>query len=149
MSDKECQKKWLPINVFYRVRSHGILGDFLNFVSLMVIHSTYCTLNPTVIFRGFVWVKILKNLICRMFLTTFHTNLAPKFGSYKIYVTTLLNKIICYRMDFISSISFPNEPLISWTFLDHFCHPFWVGTTAKQQQTHDKNGQETHHLTHK
>ena len=48
-------------------------------------------------------------------------------------------------MDFISSISFPNEPLISWTFLDHFFYPFWVGTTAKQQQTHPKvmkkNGQ--------
>ena len=41
-------------------------------------------------------------------------------------------------MDFISSISFPNEPLISWTFFDHFCHHFWVGVTAKQQQTHPK-----------
>ena len=30
-------------------------------------------------------------------------------------------------MDFISSISFSNEPLISWTFLEHFCHHFWVG----------------------
>ena len=34
-------------------------------------------------------------------------------------------------MDSISSISFPNEPLVSWTqrwtFLDHFCHHFWVG----------------------
>ena len=36
------------------------------------------------------------------------------------------------------SISFPNEPLISWTFLGHFCHHFWVGATAKQQQTHPK-----------
>ena len=41
-------------------------------------------------------------------------------------------------MDFMSSISFPNEPLISWTFLGHFCHHFWVGATAKQQQTHPK-----------
>ena len=41
-------------------------------------------------------------------------------------------------MDFISSISYPNEPLISWTFLGHFCHHFWVGATAKQQQTHLK-----------
>ena len=64
MSDRECQKKWLPINGFYRVRSH-ILGDILNFVSLMVIHSiTYCTVYPTVMFRGFVWVKTQKNLIC-------------------------------------------------------------------------------------
>ena len=42
----------------------------------------------------------------------------------------------------ISSISFLIEPLISWsqrwTFLDHFCHNFWVGATAKQQQTHPK-----------
>ena len=37
-------------------------------------------------------------------------------------------------MNFISSISFPNEPPISWTFLGHFCHNFWVGATAKQQQ---------------
>ena len=49
----------------------------------------------------------------------------------------------------MSSISFLNEPLISWTqcwtfldqcwtFLDHFCHHFWVGATAKQHQTHPK-----------
>ena len=36
-------------------------------------------------------------------------------------------------MDFISSISFLNEPLISGTFLGHSCHHFWVGATAKQQ----------------
>ena len=42
------------------------------------------------------------------------------------------------NMDFISSISFPNEPLISWTFLQHFCHHFWMGATAKQKQTHPK-----------
>ena len=41
-------------------------------------------------------------------------------------------------MDFIRSISFPNKPLISWTFLGHFCHHFWVGATAKQHQTHPK-----------
>ena len=41
-------------------------------------------------------------------------------------------------MDFISSISFPNEPLISWTFLGHFCHHFWVDAIAKQQKTHPK-----------
>ena len=41
-------------------------------------------------------------------------------------------------MDFISSISFPNEPLISWTFLGHFCHHFWMGATEEQQQTHPK-----------
>jgi hypothetical protein len=45
-------------------------------------------------------------------------------------------------MDSISSISFQNEPLISWTqrwtFLGHFCHHFWVGATAKQHQTHPK-----------
>ena len=41
-------------------------------------------------------------------------------------------------MDIISSISFPNELLISWTFLGHFCHHFWVAATAKQQQTHPK-----------
>ena len=29
-------------------------------------------------------------------------------------------------MDFISIISFSNEPLISCTFFDHFCHHFWV-----------------------
>ena len=29
-------------------------------------------------------------------------------------------------MDSISSVSFPNEPLISWTCLDHFFHHFWV-----------------------
>ena len=41
-------------------------------------------------------------------------------------------------MDFISSISFQNKPLSSWTFLGHFCHHFWVDATAKQQQTHPK-----------
>ena len=41
-------------------------------------------------------------------------------------------------MDFISSISFTDEPLISWTFLGYFCHHFWVGATAKQQQTQPK-----------
>ena len=41
-------------------------------------------------------------------------------------------------MHFGSSISFPNELLISWTFLGHFCHHFWVGATAKQHQTHPK-----------
>ena len=32
-------------------------------------------------------------------------------------------------MNFIISISFPNEPLISWTFIGHFCPHFWVGAT--------------------
>ena len=41
-------------------------------------------------------------------------------------------------MDFIISNSFQNEPLIIWTFLEHFCHHFWVVATAKQQQTHPK-----------
>ena len=41
-------------------------------------------------------------------------------------------------MDFVSSVTFLNEPLSSWTFLEHFCHHFWVGATAKQQQTHPK-----------
>ena len=31
------------------------------------------------------------------------------------------------NMDFINSISFPNEPLISGKFLDHFCYHFWAG----------------------
>ena len=39
-------------------------------------------------------------------------------------------------MDFISSSSFPNEPLISSTFLEHFCHHLWV--VQQQQQTHPK-----------
>ena len=41
-------------------------------------------------------------------------------------------------MDFISSISFPNEPPISLTFLGHFCRHYRLGATAKQQQTHPK-----------
>ena len=45
-------------------------------------------------------------------------------------------------MDSISSISFPNEPLISstqrWTFLDHFCHHFWVGLVLLCCCTHPK-----------
>ena len=41
-------------------------------------------------------------------------------------------------MDFICNIFFPNEPLISWTFIDHLCHYFWVCATAKQHQTHPK-----------
>ena len=41
-------------------------------------------------------------------------------------------------MDFISSISFPNEPLISWTFLDHFCHHCWVGLLLLCCCTHPK-----------
>ena len=41
-------------------------------------------------------------------------------------------------MEFISSISFPNEPLISWTFLNHFCHHFWVGFLLLCCCTHPK-----------
>jgi hypothetical protein len=41
-------------------------------------------------------------------------------------------------MDFVRSYFFPNATLISWTFLRHFCHHFWVGATAKQHQTHPK-----------
>ena len=45
-------------------------------------------------------------------------------------------------MDSISSIFFPNEPLISWTqrwtFLDHFCHHFWVGLVLLCCCTHPK-----------
>ena len=40
-------------------------------------------------------------------------------------------------MDFISSISFLNEPLVSWTFLEHFCHHFWVGATANPPKSDD------------
>ena len=36
---------------------------------------------------------------------------------------------------YVSSISVPNEPLISWTFLGPFCHHFWMGA---KQQTHPK-----------
>ena len=39
---------------------------------------------------------------------------------------------------FISCISFPNEPLISWTFLDHHCHHFWVGLLLLCCCTHPK-----------
>ena len=46
--------------------------------------------------------------------------------------------IISQSMNFISSTSFLNKHLISWTFLGHFCHHFWVGATVKQQQTHPK-----------
>ena len=45
---------------------------------------------------------------------------------------------IFYSMDFTSSVSFPNEPLISWTFLDHFCHHFWVGLVLLCCCTHPK-----------
>ena len=45
-------------------------------------------------------------------------------------------------MDSISSISFPNEPLISWTqrwtLHDHFCHHFWVGLVLLCCCTHPK-----------
>ena len=41
-------------------------------------------------------------------------------------------------MDFISSISFPNEPLISCTFLDHFCHHFCVGLVLLYCCNHPK-----------
>ena len=49
-------------------------------------------------------------------------------------------------MDFTSSISFPNEPLISWTFLDHFCHHwvcccFAVAPTQKWWQKWPRNVQ--------
>ena len=43
---------------------------------------------------------------------------------------------------FISSISFPNEPLISWTFLDHFCQQFWVGLLLQPRKSDDNNAQE-------
>ena len=50
-------------------------------------------------------------------------------------------------MDFISSISFPNEPLISWTFLGHFCYHFTFGWVQQQTEANppkrdDKKGQE-------
>ena len=45
-------------------------------------------------------------------------------------------------MDFTNSISFPKESLISWTFLDHFCHHFLVGATANSPKIVVKNGQE-------
>ena len=41
-------------------------------------------------------------------------------------------------MDSIRSISFPNEPLISWTFLDHFCYHVWVGFLLLCCCTHPK-----------
>ena len=41
-------------------------------------------------------------------------------------------------MDFISSISFPNETLTSRTFLDHCCHHFWVGMVLLCCCTHPK-----------
>ena len=40
-------------------------------------------------------------------------------------------------MDFISSISFPNEPLVSWTFLGR-----WVGLLLHPPKSDDKNVQE-------
>jgi hypothetical protein len=48
-------------------------------------------------------------------------------------------------MDFKSSISFPNEPLISWTFLGHFVITFvWMQqqTNSKPTKNDEKNGQE-------
>ena len=63
------------------------------------------------------------------------------------YNLTLAGHALYQSMDFISSISFPNEPLISWTFLDHFCHHTILGGFAVALLLHppksdDKNGQE-------
>ena len=95
MSDRECQQKWLPINGFYRVRSH-ILGDILNFVSLMVIHcSTYCTVNPTFMFTGFVWIKIkaiaVNNIAYNLLhsITYCHLNLTLQFDGKQILLHIL------------------------------------------------------------
>ena len=46
-------------------------------------------------------------------------------------------------MDFISSISFPNEPLISGTFLGTFGHHFWMGLLLHPTKRDDKNVQLT------
>ena len=37
-----------------------------------------------------------------------------------------------------SSICFPNEPRISWTFLEHFRHHFWVCATSKPSKVMTK-----------
>ena len=41
-------------------------------------------------------------------------------------------------MDFVRSYFFPNATLTSWTFLDHFCHHFWVGLVLLCCCTHPK-----------
>ena len=41
-------------------------------------------------------------------------------------------------MDFVKSYYFPNATLTSWTFLDHFCHHFWVGLLLLWCCTHPK-----------
>ena len=41
-------------------------------------------------------------------------------------------------MDFVRSYFFPNATLTSWTFLDHFCHHFWVGLLLLCCCTHPK-----------
>ena len=41
-------------------------------------------------------------------------------------------------MDFVRSYFFPNATLTSWTFLDHFCHHFWVGLVLLCCRTHPK-----------
>ena len=66
-------------------------------------------------------------------------------------VETPLVQIKYLSMDSISSISFPNKPLISRTFLYHFCHHFWVvlagwwigvAVPLYPPKRDDKNGQE-------
>ena len=41
-------------------------------------------------------------------------------------------------MDFVRSYFFPNATLTSWTFLDHFCHHFWVSLLLLCCCTHPK-----------
>ena len=41
-------------------------------------------------------------------------------------------------MVFVRSYFFPNATLTSWTFLDHFCHHFWVGFLLLCCCTHQK-----------
>ena len=77
--------------VFIEFDHISLAISLILWVYKMVIHCTYCTVYPTVMFRGFVWVKIQKNLICGMFLTTFHPN------SCDICFTILLNRLICWH----------------------------------------------------
>ena len=49
-----------------------------------------------------------------------------------------LNTSYLLMKDFVRSYFFPNATLTSWTFLDHFCHHFWVGLLLLCCCTHPK-----------
>ena len=96
-------------------------------------------LPPFLMIVALLWIIFLKEISClTIFLENFYT-VNGIWVKWTVCLITKLQRVFERRtldqdlikkfnlpcsfhqsMDFVSSISFPNEPLISWTFLQHF-----------------------------